>query len=238
MQQKFRLSDLIKPTIFLVLLILFIVLGRWYDFRDYITEVLKVIDQMSWLGLLAYAALYILGSLILIPGSILAAAAGFLFGLPTGLWLGPLASLLGVSAAFLVSRYFARDLVARLIGEHKKLKPIDTAIGREGWRVVWLLRLTPLTPINFLNYFLGVTKISLKDYMSASFLGMLHLNILYVYIGSITGNIAARGYSEIINGDNQGLQLLLYGLGLILTIIAVVYITRFAKKALAESLKN
>ncbi len=234
--KKAKSPALIKLIVFLILFITFVILGRYFDLPSLLNKVFLFIDELSWSGLLLYIGLYVLGSIMLVPGSILSAGAGFLFGLGTGLWLSPVASLFGVTAAFLMGRYLARDWTSTFIGSHPKLRRIDNAVGRDGWRIVWLLRLTPLTPINFLNYFLGVTRVSLKDYVSASFFGMLPLNILYAYIGSFTGNLATLSFSEMFPKENQTLNLTLYGLGFITTLAAVIYIAHFAKKNLKKSI--
>src|SRR5207302_6285236 len=100
---------------------------------------------------------------------------------------------LGATAAFLVGRYLARDWVAHRIEANQKFKAIDQAVGREGGKIVLLTRLSPIFPFNLLNYAFGVTQVTLRSYFLASAVGMIPGTILYVYIGSVAGMVAAEG---------------------------------------------
>jgi len=81
-----------------------------------------------------------------------------------------------------------------------------------------------------MNYAFGLTRVSLRDYFFASWLGMLPGTVMYVYIGSLIGDLGHLG-----RGDRQrtALEWTLYAVGLLATIMVTVYITRVARKALA-----
>lgn len=100
------------------------------------------VAQMGAWGAVAYAGAYVLGAVLLIPGSVLTLAAGAIFGLIQGTALVLASATLGAAAAFLVARYVARGYVERHIGTGR-LATVDRALGRNGFRLVFLLRLTP-----------------------------------------------------------------------------------------------
>ena len=116
--------------------------------------------------------------------------AGVVFGLVRGFVIVSISATLGATAAFLVGRYLARAFIAAKIEGHPKFAAIDEAVAREGWKIVALLRLSPVVPFNVLNYAFGVTRVSLRDYVVASWIGMMPGTLLYVYLGSIAGDLA------------------------------------------------
>jgi len=77
--------------------------------------------------------------------------------------------------------------------------------------------------------------VSLKDYALAS-IGMFPGTVMYVYIGSLAGDLARIG------GENQPtdptIQWIIRIVGLIATVAVTVYVTRIARKALAEKVNE
>ena len=96
---------------------------------------------------------------------------------------------LGSIGAFLVSRYLARGAVERRIAGEPRFAAIDRAVQREGLKITFLLRLTPVVPFVLLNYALGLTRVRLVDYAVAC-IGMLPATLLYVYYGKVAGDLA------------------------------------------------
>lgn len=194
---------------------------------------LQWIDSLGALGAIAFIALYIIASVAFFPGSILTLGAGVIFGAVWGSLYVFIGATLGATAAFLVGRYLARGWVARKIADNKKFAAIDQAVGREGLKIVLLTRLSPIFPFNLLNYAFGITGVSLKDYFIGS-VGMIPGTIMYVYIGSLAGNLAMIGTEA--QPTNPTLQWAIRILGLIATVAVTVYVTRIARKALEEEL--
>jgi uncharacterized membrane protein YdjX (TVP38/TMEM64 family) len=143
-----------------------------------------------------------------------------------------IAATLGATAAFLVGRYFARDWVARKLEGNAKFKAIDEAVGREGWKIVLLTRLSPVFPFNLLNYAYGLTRVTLRDYFFASWAGMIPGTILYVYIGSLSSDLAGAGTAS--GGARTPAGWALDAVGFIATVAVVVYVTRIGSRALRE----
>ncbi len=196
---------------------------------------LTQIDSWGVWAPIGFMAIYNIATVLLIPGSVLTLGSGVLFGVFWGSIYVFIAATLGATFAFLIGRYFARDWVASKVRNSPKFRAIDNAIAREGLKIVLLTRLSPVFPFNLLNYTLGITQVSLKDYILGSF-GMIPGTILYVYIGSLAGSIAMIGTQQEIDPQAQMWKWILQVVGFIATVAVTIYVTKIAKTALNESL--
>ncbi|TAF06853.1 MAG: TVP38/TMEM64 family protein [Nostocales cyanobacterium] len=196
-------------------------------FRD----ALQWIDSLGTVGAIAFIAIYIIATIAFLPGSILTLGAGVVFGVAWGSLYVFLGATLGATAAFLIGRYLARNWVNSKIADHKKFAAIDNAVGREGLKIVLLTRLSPIFPFNLLNYAFGVTAVSLKDYFLGC-VGMIPGTIMYVYIGSLAGNLALIGTEN--QPTNPTLTWIIRIVGFIATVAVTIYVTKIAKKALDQ----
>jgi uncharacterized membrane protein YdjX (TVP38/TMEM64 family) len=192
---------------------------------------LQWIQSLGTVGAIAFILLYIVATIAFLPGSILTLGGGFVFGVVLGSIYVFIGATLGATAAFLVGRYFARAWVGKKIEGNNKFKAIDSAVGREGLKIVLLTRLSPVFPFNLLNYAFGITGVSLKDYFIGS-VGMIPGTIMYVYIGSLTGNLAMIGTES--QPINSSLQWAIRIIGFIATVMVTVYVTRIARQALED----
>ena len=179
--------------------------------------------------ILGYAA----ATVAFAPAWPLTVAAGPIFGLWRGTAYVMIGATLGAALAFLVARYGARRAVERRIAGNERFAAIDRAVAREGRKIVFLLRLSPVFPFNLLNYALGLTRVRFVDYLVAS-IGMLPGTLLYVYSGKLAGDVAAAasGASPV---ERDWKYWTLIGAGLAATIAVTVVVTRLARRALKES---
>lgn len=187
------------------------------------------VTSLGPLGPLAYVAAYAAATVALIPGSILTLAAGALFGIARGTVYALLGATTGAAGAFLVSRHAARRQVERRLARDPRFERLDRAVGREGLKVVFLLRLSPIFPFTLLNYALGLTSVRLGHYLIAS-IGMLPGTLMYVYYGKVAGDVAAIAAGAPVARGTW--HWLLLGLGLVATVVVSVYIARLAGRAL------
>lgn len=197
------------------------------DAKTRMQAALAWIDGLGFWGPAVFIVAYIIATVALLPGSVLTLGAGAVFGLPKGFLFVSIGSTIGATAAFIVGRYFARDWVASRISGNRAFAAIDEAIADEGWKIVGLLRLSPMFPFNLLNYGCAVTKVSLRDYFLASWIGMIPGTIMWVYIGYLA-NVAAAD-------DDNATKALKIG-GFIVTVLFTVAATRVAKRALDRKL--
>ncbi len=197
----------------------------------FLKNTLQWIAGLGAIGPLAFIGIYIIATIVFLPGSILTLGAGVVFGVGLGTVYVFMGAMIGATAAFLVGRYLARSWVTQKIASNSKFRAIDQAVGQDGLRIVLLTRLSPVFPFNFLNYAFGLTGVSVKDYVLGS-LGILPGTIMYVYLGSLAGNLALIGTAA--QPTNSNLQWALRIMGLLATIAVTVYVTRIAKQALEQ----
>jgi uncharacterized membrane protein YdjX (TVP38/TMEM64 family) len=180
-----------------------------------------------------FIAVYVLAAVLVVPGSILTLASGYLFGLPLGVALTSAGSLLGAVAAFVVGRFVARDWVERRVATRPHFRALDAAMHRDGFVIMLLARLSPLIPYNLLNYGLSVTAARLRDYVLASWIGMLPAIVLYVYTGSL-----AKSLTALTSGGRppSWAAHAFLAMGFAATVALTVVITRRATRILRERL--
>ena len=205
--------------------------ARALDAPAHLRAALFVIRDLGAWGSVLFVLLYVAATVLFLPGWILTLGAGAVFGLARGAITVSLAATLGATAAFLVGRYLARDAVARRLAAHPRFAAVDAAVAREGWKIVLLTRLSPAFPFNLLNYAFGLTRISLRDYVLASWIGMLPGTVMYVYVGSLAGDLATLGQGARVRTTAEWT---LYGIGFLATVAVTVYVTRIARGALAR----
>lgn len=184
------------------------------------------------LGPLAFVVGYVIATVAFIPGSLLTMAAGAIFGIPAGVAIVFVGATIGEAAAFLLARTVMRGVIERKLADDDRFQSLDDAISREGRRIVFLLRLSPIIPFNLMNYALGLTRVKFIDYLIAS-IGILPGTFLYVYTGKIAGDVAIAA-SGAATPKGLGYYLVL-GLGLLATIAVTVLVTRIARRALKEA---
>ncbi|BAQ66596.1 TVP38/TMEM64 family protein [Geminocystis sp. NIES-3709] len=201
--------------------------------NNFLSNINDSIAQWGAWGVVGFIFIYIIATIVLIPGSALTLGAGLIFGVVKGSILVSIGSVTGATLAFLIGRYFLRGWVEKQIETQPKFRSIDAAVAKEGWKIVALTRLSPLFPFVFLNYAFSLTKVSLRDFFFASWFGMLPGTIMYVYIGSIP-----KTALEATTGNTDTLRLILNMVGFIATVAVTIYITKIAKKVLDEEQKE
>ena len=190
------------------------------------------VDGLGVWGPVVFVLGYVVATVAFVPGSLLTLGAGAIFGLVQGTALVLLGATLGAAAAFLVSRYVARGAIERRLAGNARFAAIDRAIGQQGRKIVFLLRLSPVFPFNLLNYALGLTQVRFSDFLVAS-AGMLPGTLLYVYSGKVAGDVARlAGGVGIEKGAGYYAVLTL---GLVATILVTTVVTRAARRALEEA---
>eukprot|EP00003_Mantamonas_plastica_P027720 TRINITY_DN6046_c0_g1_i1.p1 TRINITY_DN6046_c0_g1~~TRINITY_DN6046_c0_g1_i1.p1 ORF type:complete len:297 (+),score=79.18 TRINITY_DN6046_c0_g1_i1:55-945(+) len=224
-----------KIVIVVLLLTAIIVLFSTIDFTTTFVNFLIWVEGLEWYeGPLVLVAVYIVATVLFIPGSILTIGAGLLFGFGVGFLCVIVGATIGACFAFLIGRYLFREWVEQKAESQPKFRAIDEATKDEGWKIVALLRLAPVMPFNLLNYALALTSVSFQHYAIASFFGMMPGTALYVWFGS-----GARTIGEIASGQvgpDDWLRVVLLIVTGVLVIVVVVVISRFAKKKLGEIL--
>ena len=210
------------------------VVSGGFNPQELLRNALQWVNDLGAIAPIAFILIYIVATVAFLPGSILTLGAGVVFGIVQGSIYVFVGATIGATLAFLVGRYLARGWVSKKIAGNQKFKAIDRAVGKEGLKIVLLTRLSPIFPFNLLNYGLGVTGVSLKDYVLGS-VGMIPGTIMYVYIGSLAGNIATIG-GETQPDANPIAQWAIRIIGFVATVAVTLYVTKIARQALNDSI--
>ncbi len=206
----------------------------WWAGRALAPRLLHIVAHIQSLGPaapIAFVLIYATAVVALIPASLLTIAGGAVFGLIRGVTYALIGATLGSTTAFLLGRYVARRLVAKRLAAMPRFVAIERAVSAQGRRIVFLLRLSPVVPFNFLNYALGLTTISVWDFVIAS-LGTIPGAFVYAYAGKVTGEaLALAGQADVPKNGSYYAVLLA---GLAATVVATTVVTRTARRALED----
>lgn len=231
LETRKKAGSWLRLALAVVAAVILLAAARYFHVQDILKKSLGWVAGLGSLGPIIFIGIYILACVLFIPGFILTLGAGFVFGVVKGSVIVSIAATLGATCAFLVGRYLARGWVTKMIEGNPKFEAIDEAVAREGWKIVGLVRLSPVFPFNLLNYAFGLTKVRLRHYFFASWIGMLPGTVMYVYIGSLAGDLATLGAG---GRTRTAAEWALYILGLVATVTVTVYVTRLARKALEK----
>lgn len=183
----------------------------------------------AW-GVVLFIVIYAVSTVALLPGSILTMLAGFVYGPIYGLVVVVPAALLGATSAFLLGRTVLRDWVRKKMDRSPRTRALDKAIDREAFKLVLLLRLSPLVPFNVLNYALSLSGISVRRFVLATLIGEIPGGWLYVYLGSLVTTAAQLSSAS---APQTPLRTFFYVAGFAATLAAAIVSGRIAKRALA-----
>jgi uncharacterized membrane protein YdjX (TVP38/TMEM64 family) len=217
----------------LVLLIGLLLAAQFLPVQQWLRSFNVWVGQMGLAGIFIFIAVYAAATVLLAPGAILTIGAGFAFGLWKGFLAVSAAATLGASLAFLVARFVARDKIEAMARRNTKFQRIDNAIGQQGAKLVFLLRLSPVIPFNLSNYFYGLTAVKFWPYVLASWIGMMPGTFLYVYIGTAGKAAVSAADGEAVK---QGWQYWTFmSIGLVATIVVTIWVTEIARDALKKT---
>jgi uncharacterized membrane protein YdjX (TVP38/TMEM64 family) len=211
--------SIIRPLIFLLLLIGIFAVVRFFHLQEYLEKerLRQFVASYGMWGPAIYLAIWTLAPPLSLPGLPITLAGGVLFGPFWGVVYTAFGAAAGASLAFLVARYLAQDWVAaKLAGT--KLKALDDKVAEQGWKIVAFTRLIPVFPFFIINFAFGLTRITFKAYAVTTFFAMLPLTIAYVYFSS---NIL-----DLFQGKVSG------GLIVGVVLVALVSLIPFAYKKL------
>jgi len=196
---------------------------------DLLRMALEYTASLGAIGWVCFALLYAFACVAFLPVSVLTLGAGAVFGLRLGFLLVWIGATAGSCASFLIARHWLRAWVEKKIAHRPLFSAIDAAVSAEGWRIVFLTRLTPLFPFALQNYAYGITRVPFRGYAVASFLGMAPGTFLFVYIGAVAGAAVQDGASGRVRPPAEWA---FYAVGLAATVAAVTMVGRMARKAL------
>ncbi|MDK1020748.1 MAG: TVP38/TMEM64 family protein [Candidatus Hydrogenedentes bacterium] len=223
-----------RLLLFALAIVALIVISQVVDVQDMLGNAMDKVKDLGWLGYLLFAVLYVAATVLFLAPTVLTFGAGAVYGVAAGTVLVSVSSMLGACTAFLLGRHLAREAIAAKVEGNVKFKAIDDAVRKQGWKIVGLTRLSPVFPFSLLNYMYGLTPVSFRHYFFASWIGMLPGTVMYVYLGTAGESLVTLGAEgrERTTGEWA-----LLAVGLVVTIIVTLFVTRLASKALADAVE-
>jgi uncharacterized membrane protein YdjX (TVP38/TMEM64 family) len=206
----------------------------WWVTRGAAPRLVMLIASVRGYGPAApvvFVVAYAVAVMALIPGSPMTLLGGAIFGFLPGALYSLAGATLGATAAFCIGRSLLRGPLESRLASRPRLAAIARAVSADGRRIVFLLRLSPVVPFNVLNYVLGLTTISVGDFVLAS-VGMVPGTMVYAYGGKLAGEALAVAGQARLPHDTSYYVVLLAGLAA--TIAVTVVLTRTAQRALRE----
>ncbi len=191
----------------------------------------RVAQMGSW-AVLVYPLLYGSCNVLLLPAGVIAIGSGLFFGLWWGFAVNLTGNVLGAAVAFALSRSLGRERLERRFFKHPKWAALDEAIGREGWKIIFLSQVHPLFPSSLLNYLYGITRIRFGTCMLWVALGQAPGLFLYSYLGTL-----AQLGIRVLHGENHPRidEYVRWIGGLVLTLVLTFVLARMALRLLAEA---
>ncbi len=204
----------------------------YFDTHQQILALLQWLEQRGAEAALLFILIMMLAVMLLLPGVMLTTGAGFVFGIVKGTLLVVLGTTTGAAAAFLVARYLFGQRASRLVLSRVTLPQADEALKQEGRRIVLLTRLVPFFPFKLSNYFFGLTRVKLQDFVVGTFFGIIPFSLHNVYLGAIAADITTLGSRS---AGRSPLEWGFYGIGFLLVVFALLGLSSIARKILARN---
>jgi uncharacterized membrane protein YdjX (TVP38/TMEM64 family) len=182
-------------------------------------------------GVALYVVAYAVGGVMTAPIWLLSGMAGYAYGPVRGILLASPANALAATTAFLLGRFVLAARIERWAAKSPRWGAIHRAVEGDPFRIAVLLRLTPLAPQNLLSYGFALTPMRLRVFAAATWLGLFPITCLHVYMGSLIHEA-----SDLIDGKRPPLGpwgWVLTALGIVVTLGALGFTARLARRALA-----
>jgi uncharacterized membrane protein YdjX (TVP38/TMEM64 family) len=188
-------------------------------------QLMHVVRGLGVRGAVVFAIVQILVAVSgVLPASLLGVAAGAIYGLVPGFLLAAASTLAGALLSFFLSRSLFRAGLEHLAARRPRLRNLDTRIARDGWKLVCLLRVSPIMPFSATSLALGLSAVGLRDYTIGT-LASLPALCGYVFIGTLTDTSLAAwatGASTV--------HLVLLGVGGLATLVLVLRFGQIAMR--------
>ncbi|KAF9109683.1 hypothetical protein BGX27_007334 [Mortierella sp. AM989] len=223
----------IKVGLLVTLLTLIILSFTVFRIQDHIKDILRYIDGHKRIGAVLFILSYTVACMLFLPGSLFTVGAGFLFKpFPLALLVVLLGDIFAAILAFIFGRYVFYDWVKSMMSKHPKFNALDQVIKDDGWKIVVMLRLTPI-PFNLITYFFSITSIQLFTVVWATCIGVLPGSCIGIWIGSLL-----KGLSGIDNPELERKNLVILGMNIVLIVCCILTLSIFGKRSLRKAMKR
>ncbi|KAG0214307.1 hypothetical protein BGX28_002415 [Mortierella sp. GBA30] len=204
-----------------------------FRIQDHIKDVLRYIDNHKRIGAVLFILSYTVACTLFLPGSLFTIGAGFLFKpFPLALLIVLLGDIFAAVGSFIFGRYVFYDWVKSVMSKHPKFNALDQVIKDDGWKIVVMLRLTPI-PFNLITYFFSITSIRLWTVVWATCIGVFPGSCIGIWIGSLL-----KGLSGIDNPELATKNLVILVMNGVFIVCCILTLSIFGKRSLRKAMKR
>ncbi len=215
-----QVKTIMRFVVLIILVTVIVWVSSQYRSQIDVVAIRTAVQNYGIWAPLVFILIYIVATVLFLPGLLITLAGGLLFGALWGTLYNVIGAVIGSTLAFYIARYIASDWVTNKTGG--KVKQLIDGVNNQGWKFIAVVRLVPLLPFNLLNYALGLTRIPVWDYIWASALFMLPGTFVYTYVGSL-GEAVIQG-----NGKNMAAKIML-GVALIVVMSLIPWFIKKCK---------
>ncbi|HVT02140.1 MAG TPA: TVP38/TMEM64 family protein [Thermoanaerobaculia bacterium] len=218
---------IVKIVVGVLILAGIIVLFRVLPVADWLKQFQAYVKDLGAVGYVVYALVYALCCILFVPASVLTLGAGAIFGLVAGTIVVVLGATLGATLSFLLARTVMRKKIEGMTSGNAKFQALDKAIAKEGAKIVFLIRLSPVFPFTYINYGFGLTGVKTVPYILATLFGIIPGTFAFVYIGNAAAGAAAGGASHA--------KTIINIVGAIATLLVTIVVAKVAANAIKKA---
>jgi len=198
-----------------------------HELELYLPDLELWVEKLGVYAPLGFIALFVVLTPFFVSVDTLCFAAGLLFSIGAAEFYMTVATYLASALIFLLGRYLFKDRVVTFIAKHKQFAALNAAINAQPFKLMFLLRLTPL-PFAMLSYALSVTEVRFWPYLGAT-TGILIYNASLVYMGYTTKHLAG-----LVSGSakQSGVSYPLLAFGVVISLLVLFYVTKIASETI------
>ena len=182
---KIRRAVYMQIVIIFVMAIAIALVGHFLPIVDWLAAIQQRVMHLGAWSAICYPLLYASCNVLLLPGGVLSIGGGFFFGLWWGFLIVLVGNVTGAAISFLISRTIGRRWFRSHLLRNPRLRALEPAVRREGWKIILLSQLHPFFPTSLLNYLYGLTPIRFRTCMLWVAIGQAPGLFLYVYLGTL-----------------------------------------------------
>jgi len=144
----------------------------------------------------------------------------------------------GANIAFILGRTYLKNYIDKKLEDYPKIKALEKAITQNAWKVVFLVRLSPLFPFSITNYMFGTTNLIWWHFTTATGCALLPESFLYAFMGSAIRKVSDQWTGKIPDGSGKTAENIAFYGGIIVTIISVIFITIISRNAIKKAIEE